>query len=300
VTGNLYFGVACVGTGDYRQAEDLLRKVLQSLEGDLSRERFGMAGFPAVVARCYFTWAFADRGRFEEGVAHGQEGIRLAEALDSPYGLAFACWALAYLQITRGELSHAARLLERGVALSREWNLSLLSLHNTGSLGYAYALSGRIAEGIPLLEHALSAMESMGEGKYQALFTGHLGEACLIADRLDHALASADRALTLARERGQRGYEAWVLHLLGEIASHRVPQDVAPADGHYRQAMGLAEELGMRPLIARCHLDLGRLARRTGQPQRAQAHLATATTLLREMGMRLWLEQAEAELRGVA
>ena len=48
----------------------------------------------------------------------------LAEALDHPYSLAFVCWALAYLQITRGELSHAVRLLERGVALCREWNLT--------------------------------------------------------------------------------------------------------------------------------------------------------------------------------
>ena len=175
VTGNLYLGVACLGTGDYRRAEDLLLKVLQLLEGDRSRERFGLAGFPAVMARCYLTWVFADRGKFKEGIAHGQEGLRLAEALDHPYSLAFACWILAYLQITRGELSHAVRLLERGLALSREWNLTFFSVNHTGSLGYAYALSGRIAEGIPLLEHALSAIETMGFGAYQPLFLGVSG-----------------------------------------------------------------------------------------------------------------------------
>jgi tetratricopeptide (TPR) repeat protein len=56
VTGNLYFGVACLRTDDYRQAEDHLLKVLQLLEGDRSRERFGQPGFPAVMARCYVTW----------------------------------------------------------------------------------------------------------------------------------------------------------------------------------------------------------------------------------------------------
>ena len=65
--GNLYFGVACIWTGDYRRAEDLLLKVLQLLEGDLSRERFGLAGFPAVMARCYLTWVFADQGKFRKG-----------------------------------------------------------------------------------------------------------------------------------------------------------------------------------------------------------------------------------------
>ena len=51
VTGSLYLGAAYLWTGDYRRAEDLLLKVLQLLEGDRSRERFGLAGFPAVTAR---------------------------------------------------------------------------------------------------------------------------------------------------------------------------------------------------------------------------------------------------------
>jgi tetratricopeptide (TPR) repeat protein len=164
-----------------------------------------------------------------------------------------------------------------------------------GFLGSVYAVSERVADGLSLLDEGLKA-----PAHWQALMIAHLGEACLLADRLDDALASAERALTLARERGQRGYEAWVLHLLGEVASHRGPQDVEPAEGHYQQATGLAEELGMRPLIARCHLGLGKLARRTGQRDRAQEHLTTATPLLREMGMHFWLEQAEAELRALA
>jgi hypothetical protein len=130
-------------------------------------------------------------------IAQGQEGLRLAEALDHPYSLTYACSMLAYLHIIRGELSHAVRLLERGVALSREWNLSLAVVRDTGSLGYAYALSGRIAEGIPLLEHALSASETMGLGVIQALFLVYLGEAHILADRLEDALAFAGRALTL-------------------------------------------------------------------------------------------------------
>jgi tetratricopeptide (TPR) repeat protein len=296
VAGNLYLGVACLGTGDYRRAEELLQKVLQLLEGDRRRERFGLAAFPAVIAYCYLTWGFADRGRFEEGIPSGQEGIRLAESLDHPYSLAFGCWILAYLHITRGELGHAVVLLERGLMLTREWNLHF-SFQGTGGLGYVYALSGRVAEGIPMLEHAVSAIATMGLGAYRPLFLMYLGEAYVLASRLEDALEVAGRALAVARERGQRGYEAWALHLLGEIATRRHPRDVETAEGDYRQAMGVAEELGMRPLLARCHLDLGRLARRTGQRQRAREHLTTATTMLREMGMRLWLEQAEAELR---
>jgi hypothetical protein len=56
----------------------------------------------------------------------------------------------------------------------------------------------------------------------------------------------------------------------------------------------------MRPLVAHCHLGLGKLYRRTGKREQAQEHLTTATTMYREMDMRFWLEQAEVEMRQLA
>ena len=55
----------------------------------------------------------------------------------------------------------------------------------------------------------------------------------------------------------------------------------------------------MRPLVAHCHLGLGKLFRRKGDRATAQEHLTTGATMYREMDMRFWLEQAEAELRVV-
>jgi len=61
--------------------------------------------------------------------------------------------------------------------------------------------------------------------------------------------------------------------------------------------MALGAERGMRPIIAHCRLGLGKLHRRIGKHEQAQAHLTTATTMYREMGMTCWLERAEAEMR---
>ena len=101
-----------------------------------------------------------------------------------------------------------------------------------------------------------------------------------------------------ARERGQRPYEAWALRLLSEVSARRDPPE--RAGGYYRDALAFAEDLEMRPLVAHCHLGLGKLERRTGDRQQAQEHLSTATTMYREMDMRFWLEQAEVELRELA
>jgi hypothetical protein len=53
----------------------------------------------------------------------------------------------------------------------------------------------------------------------------------------------------------------------------------------------------MRPLVAHCHLGLGKLYHRTDKREQAREHLATATTMYREMGMTYWLEKVEAEMR---
>jgi hypothetical protein len=56
----------------------------------------------------------------------------------------------------------------------------------------------------------------------------------------------------------------------------------------------------MRPLVAHCHLGLGKLYRRTGKREQARAHLTTATTMFREMGMIYWLEKAQSVIRDLA
>jgi tetratricopeptide (TPR) repeat protein len=130
----------------------------------------------------------------------------------------------------------------------------------------------------------------------QSLWTIWLSEAYLLAGREADASAAAQRALGLARQHKERGHEAYTLRLLGEIASHGDSPDLLTAEDHYRQALVLAEELGMRPLVAHCHVALGKLYRRTGKQHQAKEHLITATSMMREMQMGLWLEKAETEL----
>ena len=72
------------------------------------------------------------------------------------------------------------------------------------------------------------------------------------------------------------------------------------ADAAYRQALTLSEELGMRPLVAHCHLGLGNLYRKTSDRAKAEKHLVTATAMYRDMDMQLWKEKAEAQIRALA
>jgi len=58
----------------------------------------------------------------------------------------------------------------------------------------------------------------------------------------------------------------------------------------------LAEELGMRPLQAHCHLGLGTLYAAISQREQARTVLSTAIALYRDMDITFWLPQAEVAL----
>jgi hypothetical protein len=122
-----------------------------------------------------------------------------------------------------------------------------------------------------------------------------LDEVHLLGGRLEEALVVAQRALHPSRAHQERGHEAWTLRLLDEIAYHRDPPELEQAEGYYCQALVLAEELGMRPLLAHCHLGLGRLCHGAGRLEEARAELSTTMALFRDLGMPRWLTCIEAE-----
>jgi tetratricopeptide (TPR) repeat protein len=147
-----------------------------------------------------------------------------------------------------------------------------------------------------LLERAIEQATSSDIMARRALQLSTLGEAHLHAGRLEEASTLAARALEHARTYQERGHEAYALRLLGEIATHQDLPEIEPAEHHYRQALALAEALGMRPLVAHCHLGLGSLYAKTGQREQAHAELSAAIDLYRAMDMTFWLPQAEAAL----
>jgi tetratricopeptide (TPR) repeat protein len=142
----------------------------------------------------------------------------------------------------------------------------------------------------------VTAMDLVG---FQALCRLPLGEAQMLAGHLEEAQALAEQAQALARAHQERGNEAYALRLLGEIAAQRELPASDQAGDYYRQALALAEELGMHPLQAHCHRGLGTLYAMTGQREQARTELSTAIALYRDMEMTFWLPQTEAALAQV-
>ena len=295
VVATSFLGQTLRVLGEYPEAIALLRGIIQALHDNRLFERSDLPILPSVSCHNWLAWCHTERGEFTEALAVGAEGIGIAESVDHPFSVALALFNAGYARVRRGDFRHAIPALERGVATCQAWQIESQLPALLATLGYAYALAGRVDEALPLLQPALKAPLV-----HLALFTSFLGEAQLLAGQLEEALSVAGQALALAQNRKERGHEAWVLRLLGEIHAHRDPPEADVAEEYYHEALALAEELGMRPLVAHCHLGLGALIGRTGDCGKARKHLMTAATMCREMGMDFWLAKAEAALEGIA
>jgi tetratricopeptide (TPR) repeat protein len=268
-------------------------------EGARRHERFGYIFLPSVHCRANLARCYAELGMFAEGSAVGEEGLRIAETVDHPASLMMAYRGIGLLALRQGDLSRALPRLERAAGICQDADLPGYFPLMAAPLGAAYTLSGRIADAVRLLTQALeqnAAMETVG---FQTLCRLSLGEAQLLAGRLEEAQALAEQALAPARAYQERGHQAYALRLLGDIAVRRDPPESEPAEAHYQQALTLADELGMRPLVAHCHLGLGRLYGQTGRGAQARTALTAAIDLYRTMEMTFWLPQAEAALAQV-
>jgi tetratricopeptide (TPR) repeat protein len=284
-------GQAYYAIGDFGRAAELLQWSVEAADRASGTPRTDVR----IRAQSWLARTLSVLGAFAEGRRHGEEALRLATLAgrgNTPI-VAHSCLGLLYL--AQGDLEHAIRVLDQGLALCRaSGNRSWLPWIVAG-LGAAATLQGRFPEGRVLLEEAISETIRMGAGQ-RPLWFAWLSEVCRLAGRGEEAWQHARQALDLARQLKACGDEAHALHQLGVVQAHAAPPDAAQAEAHYRQALALADELGMRPLQANCHRCLGTLYAAIGQREQARAELSTAIEMYTSMDMTFWPPQTEAAL----
>ncbi|MGH7354313.1 MAG: ATP-binding protein, partial [Candidatus Rokuibacteriota bacterium] len=287
---DLRLGQVYHALGQYRRAAAVLERTVASLEGEQLYERFGLPLVFSVGCLSWLIRSLTELGAFAEGARHGETAVRIAETARHPFTLTVAYWSLGHLYLRQGDLPPAIAMLDKGLGLSRTWSIAVWVPRLSSALGSALALSGRLGEALPLLEDAVAQSNALRTGDH-AVSLMALGEGYEIAGRHADAARAARESLAIARERGERGHEAWAQRLLGEITAG----DPRATETGFRDALALAEELGMRPLAAHCRLGLTRAARALGRTDDADAQLTAAAAIYRELDMPLWRSRAAAE-----
>ena len=284
--------------GQYRQAIVTFEQIIARMTGDRLYTRVG-AAVHSVVSRRWLVQALAETGAFAAGIARGIEGIRIAETADHPYSLANMCSGVGYLYVCQGDFQQAISFHARSLELCRVWHLRQNVTNFALNLGYALALSGQSSASLALLEQGIETAELTRQIGRTSMNAFKLSEVYWRAGRFADAQALAAKAYAHAHETKEHGSQVWTARLLGEIYARGDAPDVEQAEGYYRQALALAEELGMRPLQAHCHRGLDTLYATAGQYEQARAALSTAIAMYRDMEMAFWLPETEAALAQV-
>jgi tetratricopeptide (TPR) repeat protein len=247
----------------------------------------------------YLLFSLAEVGSFADATTHGDLMLRRAEAAGNPFAIVLVCVGYGYAHARCGSADKAIPLLERALQLCRTYAIDIQVPWTASSLGFAYALAGSHEAGVEHAEHAVERADSLGITRYQPLRVTLLSNAYLLAGRCEDAHAAAQRALELARRYQEKGPEAWALYLIAASVTQFEPHQRKEVLDNYLAALNLADELGMRPLIAHCHFGLGELHQRMGNSSEARAELSQATEMYRQMDMQFYLRQAEEVLKAI-
>jgi tetratricopeptide (TPR) repeat protein len=297
VVVNLRLGQAHHSLGEYSRAREYLRKNVELIGDELLHDRSNMLGLPSVLSRAWLAMSLAEQGAFAEGLAVGEEALHIAETGDPAYSLVVACVGLGTVLVLQGEVERAASILDRGLRTDPGEPIGRVWPFVASTLGAAYISLGRLDDALPLLEQAVERAVAMKLMANHPLRLVRLAEAHLVLGRPESASLLAVKAIDLAQEQRERGHEAYALKLLGDVWAMRDDADPDRAVEHYRKALALAVQLGMRPLQGHCHLGLCRLFSGRGDGD-AGAALAAARDLFRELQMTFWFRQLEDVARG--
>jgi len=103
--------------GDYARAIEALTWNVIALHWCIPPRALRPTRFSRGALSAWLSWSLAERGAFPEGMAQGEEALRLAEAVDHTYSHLIASFGVGLLYLRKGDLSKATAVLERGLEL---------------------------------------------------------------------------------------------------------------------------------------------------------------------------------------
>jgi len=289
-----YVGGALHAMGEHAEAQALLTANVIGVPETAPGSRFGMAGLPAVFCRATRGWSHEHVGNFAAAETDALDAMRIGRASGHGFSILSGSFSAGSLHIARGEFAEAARLLTQALALcnaerQRMW-LPLIG----PMLAVALARGGDPAAALALIDRTVPQPDSAPLTTFAVLT---VAEVYAMVDRVDSAARMAEASLKRARKHGERIWEAHALHLLGETAAGRSAPDLSAAEANQLAARGLAKELGMRPLAARCRLELASIHERRGELAQAHQQLSGARAEFAALGVPYWVSRTR-ELEG--
>jgi predicted ATPase/class 3 adenylate cyclase len=239
-----YFG------GDLRGAEEhfLAGAGLFQIGG----ERFATTVASGFGFGSHVAWML---GRADTARDRIHQAIAGAEALKSPFELAYAQYLAAMLHLFMREYAEAKTFAEKSVALSDEYGIRQYSAGSRVFLGLADAALGHPAEGIPIIDLGLEALKESGGVVAMTLYLSWLAVAQSLDSKVPDALATIENALQV--NPAELAWRPEAIRIRGELRFGLRQSDGAESD--FRDAIALAQKIGAKAWESRAAMSLARM-----------------------------------------
>lgn len=278
VSSGFALGQAYWNKGEFGKAEDVLSGTLKIVAGHSLKRNFGTTGTASVLCQVSLSHTYSFTGRSKQAFARSREALDIATTTGRPYDLSYARAALGVAHLAVEDFGEAIRHLEEALGIARSCEVMLLIPHAARFLGRAYALTGQLEKAEALLSATVEQARSQSLMALHGWCVAALGLTRLLDGAPDVALILLGQTLEFAQRQGYRPLQVHALRLLGlaEAAKGADPAAGIKAEASFRNAVELAQAIGMRPELAYCHRGLAELQAGTGRHREARAQLAAA------------------------
>ena len=238
--------------GKYAAAVDDFRRGLAMFERVGATNFFGFGGYPSVFCCSFLAWSLAELGEDEAAREIGARGWELSRQLKNSYSQAVMSFGFGHALVRAGAFDEARRVLAEGLELYRISEVPATYPWIAAALGYVQVLQGEVEPGLALVRNSVEP-EVRRRGPLYAHPYLRLAEALRHIGEQGDALAAAETGRAIAEAHEEHGHLAWAECVMGDILAASEP---AAAADHYAGAVSLAQQLGMRPLLAQARSGL--------------------------------------------
>ncbi|MGW0521344.1 BTAD domain-containing putative transcriptional regulator [Crossiella sp. NPDC003009] len=246
-------------------------------------EKVGLVGVQG-YAQAGLGFTHRRLGRHEQALRHFQRALAAAEQAGDVSLQGHVLTGLGHTYPALGRAEEALTHLRRAVALAEETGDRQVEIGARIGLGAGYRGLGRRGDALTELRLALAAAEDTGDRGLRGYALRNLGDVCFDTGELAAAREHYQQALTLAREIASPGHESEALLGLGQTALRGGLFELAL--DYARRSEALAAEVGDAYQRACAHRCLARIQQDLDRPADAHRHWRQALALFAELGMR--------------
>jgi tetratricopeptide (TPR) repeat protein len=273
---------------EYRQASQLLaRSAAQMGRLGNKTEESTAVGFAA--------FALGLMGEFDRALAYADQGLELAEQINNPFAKAANFLNRAIVRGERGDWRLAFGDFESARRISEDIGDPFRLYVAKCFEGRARALAGHPDPGRLLIEESLALGKQIGSRFMLAWQKSFLAGTLLALGEIETVPALCHEAIRLAEEVSDRFPQALAYRTLAETLVRQDPARRLEAESLMAQAVGVLQDIGTRPELARTYVSLARFLLGAGRREQAIELLESAKAMAREMGMIGYVAQIEGE-----